>query len=114
MDNAVRYSGPCGQVTLTARRTPEGAQIIVEDGGPGVPVAEREAVFKRFARLTRDADNPGSGLSLAEAWLQSQSPGRHRPIAQMQRAPAGDERISRGWIRDGLQRPALQVDEGPA
>jgi len=37
--------------------------IEVEDDGPGIPEAEREAIFQRGARL--DTDKPGTGLGLA-------------------------------------------------
>ena len=41
-----------------------GAEIIVEDDGPGIPLAERERVVRRFAR-GQNATAGGSGLGLA-------------------------------------------------
>jgi two-component system, OmpR family, sensor histidine kinase TctE len=39
--------------------------VDVEDDGPGIPDAEREKVFTRFYRLSRDQSRVGSGLGLA-------------------------------------------------
>lgn len=42
----------------------EGARIVVEDDGPGIPAVERTRVLERFARGA-NASAPGSGLGLA-------------------------------------------------
>jgi two-component system, OmpR family, sensor histidine kinase MtrB len=44
------------------------ARVEVDDAGPGVPEAERERIFERFARVSdrdRHVDDTGSGLGLA-------------------------------------------------
>ncbi|UGQ48915.1 sensor histidine kinase [Massilia endophytica] len=63
IDNAIRYTPEGGAVTVACRSTPEGALLTVEDSGPGIPAARREAVFSRFVRL--DEKTTGSGLGLA-------------------------------------------------
>jgi signal transduction histidine kinase len=67
LDNAVKY-GPAGAPVLVAvERVRDVARIRVEDKGPGVPPAERERIWQRFARLDRDVDSAvaGSGIGLA-------------------------------------------------
>jgi signal transduction histidine kinase len=69
LDNAVKY-GPTGQtisVVLDRSTDQRSAQIWVEDGGPGIPAAERERIWEPFHRLDRDANSAvaGSGIGLA-------------------------------------------------
>jgi len=64
LDNAIRYNRPGGAVTIRVVQGAEGARLEVEDDGPGIPQPERERVFERFYRMTRDARRDGSGLGL--------------------------------------------------
>jgi signal transduction histidine kinase len=67
LDNAVKY-GPAGQeVRIGASRENGAARLWVDDGGPGIPRADRERVWVRFWRLERDRDSAvaGSGIGLA-------------------------------------------------
>jgi signal transduction histidine kinase len=65
--NARRHAR--SRVDLSFRRTPGGPVVAVADDGAGIPEADRERVFDRFARLdeARDRDSGGSGLGLAIA-----------------------------------------------
>ena len=67
LDNAVKY-GPAGQqVRIGAARENGSARLWVDDGGPGIPRADRERVWVRFWRMERDRDSAvaGSGIGLA-------------------------------------------------
>jgi signal transduction histidine kinase len=67
LDNAVKY-GPAGQqVRVGAVRDNGIARLWVDDGGPGIPRADRERVWDRFWRLERDRGSSvaGSGIGLA-------------------------------------------------
>lgn len=66
VENALRYGGG-KPVTLHAETAAGGCRIGVLDRGPGIPVAEREAVFRPFHRLeaSRSVSTGGSGLGLA-------------------------------------------------
>jgi two-component system sensor histidine kinase TctE len=63
VDNALRYTPPHGTVTVSCFPHRSGGLLTVEDSGPGIPPAKREAVFSRFVRL--DEKTTGSGLGLA-------------------------------------------------
>lgn len=64
IDNAVRYTPPGGRVDVALRQEAGWAVLTVSDTGPGIPVAEREKVFRRFYRLAGH-ETTGSGLGLA-------------------------------------------------
>jgi signal transduction histidine kinase len=65
IDNAIRYNKSGGSVVIKLFDEHGKHRIDVEDDGPGIPLAEREKVFTRFYRLSRDQHQVGSGLGLA-------------------------------------------------
>ncbi len=66
VDNALQYTPAGGTVTVRVVDDPFGQVVVlqVEDSGPGIPVAEREQVFRPFYRVL-GTDVDGSGLGLA-------------------------------------------------
>lgn len=66
VSNAARFAK---HVEVTATRSEDYLIITVDDDGPGIPEAEREAVFRPFVRLdhARNQDEGGTGLGLAVA-----------------------------------------------
>ncbi len=70
LHNAIKFSPPQGLIRLEAHRDslPVDAPLIIEisDEGPGIPVNERENVFRMFHTAERgDRRVAGSGLGLA-------------------------------------------------
>ena len=68
LDNAVKF-GPAGQtVPVTLEAVGNGARMIVEDQGPGIPVSERRRIFNAFerGRETRGAGGAGIGLAVVQ------------------------------------------------
>ncbi len=65
IDNSIKYASPDGAIEVRLNKTPDGAEIIVADNGPGIPDGERSLAVQRFQRLARDADAPGTGLGLS-------------------------------------------------
>jgi two-component system sensor histidine kinase TctE len=65
IDNAIHYTQPGGHVTVRVSREHENLLLSVEDDGPGIPEAEREAVLERFHRvLGTGVEGAGLGLSI--------------------------------------------------
>lgn len=66
VDNAVKYGlRDGGTISVSAGKCSDGGVVVkVEDDGPGIPDADRDAVFDRFVRLNGDQEN-GCGLGLA-------------------------------------------------
>ncbi|MCH3848877.1 ATP-binding protein, partial [Campylobacter jejuni] len=64
---------------------PEGARLLIDDNGPGIPPAERTRVFDRFYRLDGNTQ-PGSGLGLAIARAIAQ---RHNAAITLEDVPDG-------------------------
>lgn len=61
--NAARFTPEGGKITLAYRkRGANSHQFVVTDNGPGIPVEEREVVFKAFGQpgdITQDGDRLG-------------------------------------------------------
>jgi signal transduction histidine kinase len=69
VDNAIKFTPPGGTVRLRVKACEDGPRITLTDSGPGIPDAERHAVFQRFYRsdTTRDVQGSGLGLSVVQA-----------------------------------------------
>ena len=61
VENAIEHT-PAGTAVLITVETP--ATLTVSDHGPGIPLAEREAIFQRFWQGRRDRGG-GAGLGMA-------------------------------------------------
>jgi len=64
IDNAIRYTPVGGHITVKVNPTRIGAELCVEDNGPGIAPQHRERVFERFYRILGSGQS-GSGLGLA-------------------------------------------------
>ena len=65
IENAMTHSPPGGPIELRLTQMSGPVIASVGDRGPGISVAERERVFRRFYRLERSRSTPGSGLGLS-------------------------------------------------
>ncbi|MHB1131034.1 MAG: sensor histidine kinase [Chloroflexota bacterium] len=79
LDNALKYTPPGGQVTLSLRNGGGWAELAVQDTGAGISPEDLPHLFERFYRAdpARARDPGGSGLGLAIAkWIVDQHGGR--------------------------------------
>ena len=65
LDNAIKYGGEGGVVTVVGERRQGWVGLAIADTGPGIAEAYRDRVTERFFRLSTTADQPGTGLGLA-------------------------------------------------
>jgi signal transduction histidine kinase len=96
LDNAVKY-GPVGQtVKVTIGRTDGAARLTVVDEGPGIPIADRDSVWKPYRRLARgvEAATPGTGIGLSlvqqlvslhggRVWIEGDRGGGTRVVVEL-------------------------------
>jgi len=64
IDNAIRYTPANGHITISVNKGQQGAELCVEDNGPGIDPQHRERVFERFYRILGSGQS-GSGLGLS-------------------------------------------------
>ena len=67
LSNSIKFTPPGGEVILRAANEDGSPLIEVLDTGPGIPEAEREAVFQRFYRCDDKHSGFGLGLSIVAA-----------------------------------------------
>jgi signal transduction histidine kinase len=66
IDNALKYAGEQGSVTVGLQYSVDGAvEICVADDGPGIPDSEKPKVAQRFYRGDASRGTPGVGLGLS-------------------------------------------------
>ncbi|MFC3229636.1 ATP-binding protein [Marinibaculum pumilum] len=90
VQNALRHGN---RVAITARRDDTAIDINIDDDGPGIPEAQREAVFRPFFRLDRarnpDTGGVGLGLTIARDVVRS-----HGGEIHLETAPQGGLRVA--------------------
>jgi signal transduction histidine kinase len=74
VNNALTFTNPKGQITVSVDPLPGYVQILVSDNGIGIPSKDISHVFDRFyqvsSHLTRRHGGMGLGLSVAKAMIE--------------------------------------------
>ncbi len=67
VENAIKYNQDGGQVQIWVGKVLQGAKIIVEDTGIGIPKEQQERIFERFYRVDKSHSKAtgGTGLGLS-------------------------------------------------
>ncbi|HEY9715715.1 MAG TPA: HAMP domain-containing sensor histidine kinase [Chroococcales cyanobacterium] len=67
LGNALKFSPPGSEITVSACQVDESVKLTVSDQGPGIPAEFREKIFDRFQQVSREdaTVRGGSGLGLA-------------------------------------------------
>jgi len=68
--NAVKYTGPDGEIVVRVRQEREQVIVRVRDNGRGIPLEDQSKIFERFYRsmnVSTDIEGTGLGLSITKA-----------------------------------------------
>src|SRR5499427_1256831 len=111
VDNAVKYAGEGGEVSVRLRRVPGAVALSIADRGSGIAYDEQRRIFERFYRAdnarARNVRGSGIGLALVKHIAEAHggrvevesAPGRgatftvYVPVAPIV-APAPEERVA--------------------
>jgi len=65
--NAIKFTPPGGNITVSARNNSTDVIFSVEDSGIGIPQKDQERIFERFYKSDPSRSNRGTGLGLSIA-----------------------------------------------
>jgi two-component system phosphate regulon sensor histidine kinase PhoR len=65
LHNAIKFTPPGGNVTLTAQRNDAGLIVTVRDTGAGIAASDLPRIFERFYKADQSRASGGTGLGLA-------------------------------------------------
>lgn len=102
LDNAVKYSRPGDQVTLSLQRETAGVRCAVSDTGPGIPAQHLPRLTERFYRAA-PLEQAGSGLGLA---LVEEALRRHGSALQLESpAPGSTAGVRAHFLLSAASQP---------
>lgn len=79
LDNAIKFTPPNGQITVTAEPGEQEIVVCVADSGPGIPADQQTHIFEKFSQVAQGLrDGKASvGLGLAFCKLAVEAQGGH-------------------------------------
>jgi signal transduction histidine kinase len=94
VDNACKYTPDGGTVRVRVGDDAGRVALTVDDAGPGIPEAERAAIFDRFHRASDSGGGAGLGLAIADGIVRAT--GGRWTVGE---SPFGGARLSVSWPR---------------
>lgn len=92
--NACRYAK--SRVQISVNMEPDQCYLLVDDDGPGIPLAQRQQLFDPFVRgdksRTRETGGHGLGLAIVKQILE-----RHQGSVHIEDSPLGGARFVMRW-----------------
>jgi signal transduction histidine kinase len=71
MDNAIKYTGPGGTITVKLLDRDTDVLVQIADTGIGIPEEHVQHIFNAFYRVGRDTKGSGLGLSIAKRTVEA-------------------------------------------
>lgn len=71
IDNAVKYSPPKSNITISAGQIEDCLEISIEDEGKGVSVERRNKIFQKFYRGDKSVKGFGMGLAIVRGIIEA-------------------------------------------
>jgi signal transduction histidine kinase len=89
LDNAIKYTPPNGQVTISVHEEPDHALVSFRDTGIGIAPEEQKKIWTRLYRgdKSRSEHGLGLGLSLVKAVVEA----HHGTVSVTSQEGAGSE-----------------------
>jgi signal transduction histidine kinase len=109
VDNACRYAGTHGRVSITVDVDAGRVVLVVEDSGPGIPPDERPKLFDRFHRAIDDGTGAGLGLAIADSVVRAT--GAQWRVGD---SALGGARMEVSWHRSSGSKDPGELVEAPA
>jgi PAS domain S-box-containing protein len=75
LENASKFTPPEGKIELGAKEEGNWIKFWVADNGPGIPLADQDRIFDKFARFKGEQGPGGLGIGLAFCRLAIQGHG---------------------------------------
>ena len=102
LDNARKFGPPGQTVRVTVDRCDGRARVMIDDEGPGIPVADRDRIWRPYVRLrrARNAGQEGSGIGLAVV----------RELAELHRGTVHVDDAPHGGARLVVELPVVTTD----
>lgn len=71
IDNAVKYTGEKGTVTISIKDLKDQIKVEVKDTGPGIKIEHLSQIFNKFAKRVAGYKGTGLGLYIAKSFVEA-------------------------------------------